>query len=132
VRLACYAALAVTNWGFFFAATRLTRPAPSGENFLTGGMEEVWWERWPWMAPIQAALGYLFGRLGGLAPPATFLAVLLVYLVPVGVEVSREPTAHNLIPFELLFHALACVPVAAGVLLARWHARRSARPEGAA
>jgi hypothetical protein len=52
---------------------------------------------------------------------------LLIWGVLLAVAVTRDPTSHNLWPFELVFWALLSGALFAAVLIGRWLAARNAR-----
>ncbi len=77
-----------------------------------------------WIGPVQFAVGYFAGRLGGTRWWSALVACVGAYLIPVFIEGARERTSHNLIPFELALWTFVCGPVALGALLGRLQARR--------
>ena len=123
--VAWHAALGAINWGTLYAVGRATFGPGRGEYWITAHVTDAWLRHWPWIGPLQLALAFLCGRRGALRGWSVLVACVACYMVPVIVECDREPTAHNLIPFELAFFAFACLPLFAGVELRRYLARRA-------
>ena len=127
--MAWWVLLGVANLAFFLVVGNWGRSWPgTGEYFLTGALEDLWWSpRGLWMAPVQFVLGYVAGRAGGLRWWTALLGCVAVYFALVMMEFAYDETSHNLLPFELVFWAASCSPVALGALLAQLQARRAGR-----
>lgn len=55
---------------------------------------------------------------------AATLAVYVVHLLQIGFDVARDPTSHNLLPFELILFGGGCVLAMAAFATLRWWERR--------
>jgi hypothetical protein len=80
--------------------------------------------------PVSLVLLLGVGLLGGFAAPrvAAWWAVLTVAALPVIVfaEMARDPTSHNLFPFEFVFYGVLSLVAVLGAALAKAFLRRRA------
>ena len=80
--------------------------------------------------PVSLVLLLGVGLLGGFAAPrvAPWWAVLTVAALPViaFAEIARDPTSHNLFPFEFVFYVVLSLVAVLGAALARAFLRRRA------
>ncbi|MFO1091029.1 MAG: hypothetical protein U1E46_15755 [Hyphomicrobiales bacterium] len=81
-------------------------------------------------APLLFALGLGLGLFDARRPWLMGLSTMALFVLAAIVEMQRDPTSHNLWPFEFAAYAVFALPAVAGVWVARLVGPRLQRPSG--